>query len=72
MSRSSVSDSSPRVPGICFGGVVGVRRGLDLEALITQEDAMRLEQLRLVVDPKDGLHLVRHGSNVAVHEMASN
>ena len=42
-------------------GVVGVRRGLDVEPLVPQEDAVRLEQLRLVVDPEDGLGLVRHG-----------
>ena len=63
-------DEVERTTSHQLGGVVGVRRGLDLEPLVTQEHAVRLEQLRLVVDPEDGLGLVRHGSNVAVHEMA--
>ena len=65
-------DQVERTPSHELGGVVGVRRGLDLEPFVTQEHAVWLEQLRLVVDPEDGLGLVRHGSNVAVHEKASN
>ena len=42
-------------------GIVGVRGGLDFEPFVTQEDAVWLEQFRLVVYPEDGLDLVRHG-----------
>ena len=65
-------DEIERTTSHQFGGVIGVGCGLDLEALVTQEHAMGLEQFRLVVDPEDGLGLVRHGSNVAPHYRPSN
>jgi hypothetical protein len=46
--------------------VVGVRGGFDFEPLVTQEDAMRLEQLRLVVDPEYGLGLNRHEAKLTI------
>ena len=42
--------------------VIGVGGGLHFEAFVTQEDAMWLEQLRFIVYPEDGLHLVGHES----------
>ena len=47
-------------------GVVGVRRRLDLVALLAEEDAVRLEQLGLVVHPEDGFHWRSHVVNLAV------
>ena len=44
-------DEVERTAADHLDGVVGVRRRLDLVTLVTQEDAVRLEQLRLVVDP---------------------
>ena len=45
-------------------GVVGVRRHFDVEPFVPQEDAVRLEELRLVVDPEDGLRRLRHAQNI--------
>ena len=50
--------------------VIGIGRCLYLEALVAQEHAVRLEQLRLVVHPEDGFRLLRHATNVAAPRRA--
>jgi hypothetical protein len=45
-------------------GVVGVRRHFDVESFVAQKDAVRLEELRLVVDPEDGFRRLRHSQNI--------
>ena len=58
-------DEVERAAAHHLDGVVGVGRRLDLEPFVTQEDAMRFEELRLVVDPEDGLRRLRHAQNIA-------
>ena len=72
MSRSSLSGhllvekhEVERTPAHELRGIVRIGGGLNLEPLVAQEDAVRLEQLRLVIHPENGLGLVRHRSNVA-------
>ena len=45
-------------------GVIGVRRHFDVEPFVAQEYAMRLEELRLVVNPEDGFRRLRHSQNI--------
>src|SRR4029079_17470649 len=50
-------------------GVFGVGGRFDLEAFVSQEHAMRFEELRLVVHPEYGFRRLRHGGNIQ-HEAA--
>jgi len=42
-------------------GVVGILGPVDFVALVAQEDAVRLQQLRFIVDPEHGFRWLGHG-----------
>ena len=53
-----------RPPAQHLDGVVGVRGRVDVVAFVSQENAVRLEELRLVVHPQDALRWKGHEGNV--------